>query len=410
MIGTLPFNGNDRFKYIIITPQNNESTFFNQVPMSIVDSLLCLSFISHFPATFIEYFTEWPVSICNYYKNSDYDISYVNEAIINSDFSNYIKELKLGILFISKGVNKNLYMKIRSYSDIPIVVLDAEEQDGFYNLSHDSISKIYKSFSDLLKEKVAKFPFSNVNMPKKIQDIDTNIFPYKAPIAKYLDPLTVTIDRIRGLYFKSGSGIRQIEPASEATHQEYELMADIEIYKALKTIIAEKFLTLYLGFCIENSFDDKDRSVLRSIGLNESLLQEFLLNRDPVKYLSMSEKIIQSLENINFKTNMTLCIPSVNYEYVRAFFSKDIQGKGYNKISKEAFRLSFDMNTYYGLINTEVLNSESEEKREHNYLIALNLISERGIENTFHSLLFVFLTLSHKDPFIRTRNIPSYKL
>lgn len=416
MKGQLPFDGKDRFKYIIITPCKKEketmfnTTYFNQISYSIIDSLMALNFISYFPATFTEFFSEWPYCSCNYYRNSEYDISYLNEVLINENFLDFIENIELGLLFISEGIDEEVIKKILIHSRIPIVMLDLKENDNVFNISKESISKIYNLFYEKIKEKAINLPNNCINMIDNIKSKDTNNIPYISPIAKYLDPLTFTLDRIRGLYSSCGSGIYKIHPVYPKVHEKYENMADEEINKVVKRIIAEKFLILMLGIIEEGSFDSKDEKKLEEIGLSKELLDEFLLKRDNDIYNSISDKIYDNLEYIKFKSNMTICVPSVNYEYIRCFFSKDLIGKEYRKISKEAFRLSYDMNTYYGLLNTEVFIKETEIKKQHNVELAIHLLSQRGAENTFLSLLYVFLTLSHRDPFIRTRNVPASKI
>lgn len=413
MLEIMDYNGLDRFKYFIITPKKrldiNDVTLFNQFDKSIIESMRCLEFISHFPASYNEYFNEWPHRACNYIKNSDYDIKYINEDLLDKKFIEYIKGNQLGIVFLLKGI-KNKTKRLFDNVKIPVILLEEGTDSHFYNLSYESMNDILGLFYNNLKEFAKNIETKQLININHLKRLDTEISPYKAPSAKYLDPLTFTIDRIRGLYIENGEGIVQIQPVTPKLHAEYEKMADLEIKRAVETIISEKFLVLMLGLIAEESFDSKEISKINTLNIDVNLFYEIFDTKDSSLYEELSEEIRKSLNKLTFLTDMIICVPSINYEFARYFFSKDTMGKNYRNISKEAFRVNYDMNTYYGVFDTEKFSNKSEEKSAEDLLLTFKLIGERSVENTFLSFLFVFLALSHRNPFIRCRNIPAKQI
>lgn len=405
-------NRNLRFKYIIVTEKERinsvieEYTVFNLIPNRFINSTSALSIISYFPATLEEFLNEWPISSFSCSVCSEYDICFINESCIEDTFYRYIKEYKkFGILFINKDVREEIVCKLIDNCNMPIVDLNVKRQKACYNIDDDQlITKIYTKLYETVAEEVGKFNLSIEQIGIRVNESKNEA--YAAPIAKYLDPLTITIDKIRGLNVSRGNGIKEIQPVSPQTFIEYENMADAEINKAIKTILAEKFLTTKLISLRDNTITKQDELILNSLGLDKEELNLLLLHNDFNKYQYIAKKIFNNLEKLDFRIEMTLCIPSINYEFIKPVVSE----RKFGDFLSEGLKLQYDMNAYYGLINTKMLKKDNKVNISTKFMCLNYLIGERAKETAFLSYLFLYTTLSQSNPYIRTRNVATSKI
>jgi hypothetical protein len=235
----------------------------------------------------------------------------------------------------------------------------------------------------------------------------TNFRGFKAPSIKFFNPLHTTINRIRGLYStKSHKGLFVQGPTHPGIFKERENEAEHLITKGTKQLIAEKFLTLILGFISEGSFDNSDQNMIANFGILEDDLREIVGKLDFKKYQTAVDKLINQFDSIPLNTDFVICMPSVNYHSL--MLKNNLLKK--DKFPKKILRQVYDFDSYYHMFGSEVYKADSENKRRSNLNLLSELLENRADELEFLSYSFVFYSLSRRNPFIRTRNIPSQRI
>lgn len=117
-------------------------------------------------------------------------------------------------------------------------------------------------------------------------------------------------------------------------------------------------------------------------------------------YLEAVETILNSLERIDYLTDIVLTVPTVNYNLLKK--TNDLLGR--NKISNKILRLIYESSDYRYLLNNNIFN---KRKYKEEYGIFLYLVKERGIELALLSQMSLMYALGRRLPYIRTQNIPS---
>ena len=67
----------------------------------------------------------------------------------------------------------------------------------------------------------------------------------------------------------------------------------------------------------ENSFSKEDEVILEEIGLSRELLLQILEDKGGDVYLEAVETILNSLERIDYLTDIVLTVPTVNYNLLK---------------------------------------------------------------------------------------------
>lgn len=392
------------FKYIIVTPsvQKFHDTLFNRFNKSIIESINFLDFIARLPIDLEELKLGWPLSAARYKNDSKYNIMYLNESILTADllysFSPYI----YGAFFIVDEVSFETIKLIRKHTRLPIVSNKKTSNTMVYDKS--LFTNLYSCWSKNTKE-----IFIEQNKENQFQDYFqlknfTKINCYKAPSTHFIRPLHRTINRLRGLYQDVADGLfMPAEPINPEIFEEREAEADEEILKALKQLIVDRFIALNVGFIAEDSFDGSDEQILNVFGIRKEEIVALYEQKDEHSYQRIEEKLINNFDALNFKTDMVLCFPSVNYKLLMKF--NDLAKK--NKLPKKVLGLMYNSSFYYLLFDPSILDGTSEKRKDFNFASFHYAASERASELALLSSLYTVYSLGKRIPFIRTRNVPS---
>lgn len=390
------------FQYYIIMPHPSTisaDTLFNRFDKNIIDALPYIQLIARLPATLDEYRYDWPISACKVDGNTCYQIHYVFEHNLKESTLELIQQTFFGVIFVLPGIDAVKFNAISSSLRLPIVTMGSTslnalklENDSIFEEIMDAwrISAIYVSE----KLGIGKTMIDDVGIWRNNK---SKLSGFQGISAHFTDPLTFTIDRIRGLYSYSGS----LRYVSKKEMNEKEQEADTEIQRSLKHLLAEKFLAYMLGFIIEESFDEKDRTMCLSVGLTQNTLNDFWSKSDtPYDKLIMS--ILDNFDNLVYESNMVFVFPSVNYYILHKLFIN-------TKIPQKLLRIIFDSDNYYYNIDANLLEN-SQGQRVQNFSTLSSLIYERGKEMAALSSLYVYYSLGQRLPFVRLRNVPSQKI
>lgn len=106
-------------------------------------------------------------------------------------------------------------------------------------------------------------------------------------------------------------------PFDEEAFRKNEEELKEEVLRVVKNFIAEKYLLLIIGLLDENSFSKEDEVILEEIGLSRELLLQILEDKGGDVYLEAVETILNSLERIDYLTDIVLTVPTVNYNLLK---------------------------------------------------------------------------------------------
>jgi hypothetical protein len=392
-------NNFNKFQYFIIMPRNlvSNDTFFNKFDNNIIKSVIILKFISHLPSTWDDYFDEWPSMRNIYEDDSEYSIKYIYEDNIKEKILEIFSGVSLGCIFLLDKIQEELVSEIEILSRMPIVGNGYKKHKKVIPLDQKAVKIVYEKLNEARRdiyEKTNEDMFSKECM--RYNGNKTDIPSYVAPSIKFINPLTATINRMRGLYERIGDGQYQSDILTPDNHLFKESEADREIYKALRQLISEKYLILNLGYSKENIIDDISEFFLNEVGIDKEQLKDFLKSKDTEVYLGLVSKIIKNFNKLNFLTDMVLCVPSVNYKLMKWFTDSDKE----QILPDEILKIFYDSGDYYYIVN-----NIKQYSIEIQYLM-----EERSDENYILSEVYLLYALGKCLPYIRTRNIPTSQI
>lgn len=400
----------DKIPYYIIMPSLDGSiteglflncTFFNRFDSYIVNSCNIRAMIAFLPSSFEELMKPWPLSSCNYTVSSGYQVIYIYEEHVPEIYDE-ISSNPLGCIFIMKNVSEKTIEEIIKHSSLPVVT---EEGKKFRALTFEK-SSIRKMFL-IWEDNINKF-LKNGGIDDKVTIMHINgnksrLQGVYAPSIKFLDPLSTTIDRQRGLYASKMRNIYLVPASNPETQEQKEIEADKLIVDLLRKQICEKFLILHLGFITEGSFDLHDCELFESFGINKKDLDLVATGNNNELFQKLSSRLEDHFDRIHFTTDMIICMPSIN-KYIVDSLNKLL---GKERIPKKILRLFYDNKTYYNSILSEDIFAHDKEKQDNNMMLILELIGEIAKEHAVLTTLPIHYSLTRYNPFIRTRNVPS---
>ncbi|OBY77993.1 hypothetical protein BBG47_18800 [Paenibacillus sp. KS1] len=389
------------FHYFIIMTEEKagKDTIFNRISRNLIGSKMILNTISHLPAWVDEYIGDWP----NATMYMPYDINYQIHYIYESNTLQVVEMFKFtpfGCVFVMENVSAQTIETIRKVTQMP-VVYDGEGMQGVLSLHEPNlVSILHKIWREQTKNWVSSIPLTRRQtwLPNK-----TKIKSLRAPSIAFLDPLTVSIDRIRGLYESTQKRRYKVNPCTADIFKEKEIEADKLINEYIRRILAEKLVTINMGYLQEGSFDDNDRYRLSLINITESNLQEIAKDKDDKRYNRIVDAVLNKWDKVTINSEFVLCVPSINYHLID-MLNKSLKK---DKLPKKLLRQVYDHANYYQVVDATVIEAESEDKKVQNFIQLNGLIIERGNELQFLSSLHVLYSLARRVPYIRTRNVPA---
>jgi len=390
--------------YMIVMPREKKAelpfTLFNRFDSSIVESHYLLRLISHLPASLWELARGWPRSAFHSDIYAYYDFGYTSEANADWWIERYAKGL--GCLFIMDGVSRDVVLKLATQTDYPVVCSGETGVTGTIPLDGNTVRAIMRRWQKTLHSRMRSQGIRPEALPELPDDL-THLPPYPSPSVRMLEPLGAVVDRIRGLYRNAEKGRTASEPHRPDNHAWKENEADTGIIRGVTHIIAEKFLTLKLGFLTENSLDDDDTAELARVGIARADLEAFIRDRDPDSYLKLVGLVLANFEQLTITSDIVLCAPSVNYPLLNA-----VNGLlKMNKIPKKLLRLIYDSSEYYTIVDSTVFEAQSERKQETNTHTLFELVGMRGRELAALSSIGLLYALGGRNPYVRLRNTPT---
>ncbi|MBE2973422.1 hypothetical protein [Priestia megaterium] len=389
------------FKYFIILPTASyrRESIFNRFDYNLLNSVNFLEMIARFPYSISEFKGEWPIPSHNRFDR--YKIYYVFEE--NVDFE-LLSQLIYGAVFVTPNLNSKTIERLITSTYLPII--GSVDNEKIYSLNDQAVSEVYKHW---LKQERYFFEKSESILGLKetevinIESYDSNktsILGYNAPSMHLLNPLTFSINRYRGLYEKVTEGLFIHD---ESDVEKKEILAREKVVESFKQVIVESYLNNVLCSFAGSEIDEKDLNNLRNMGIDSNELKELCESRDNKNYENIVTIMLDNWDKLNYLTDIVLCVPTVNYEMINTINS----AFGSNKIPKKLLKVIYDSATYFYYVNNSVFKSQSLHKEEKNLKQFTELISERGLETSFLSSLYLFYSLAQRAPFVRTSNVPS---
>ncbi|MEK3763450.1 hypothetical protein [Solibacillus sp. FSL K6-4121] len=431
--------------YIIITNRENSTfnftdSYFNRIDDRLLQSTPFFELISHLPYDIKEVNSSW-ITSSNKYVKEFYYIRFIQESNVDELFLSAIKNNSFGCIFILKELSLNsiAITKLIDHSKMPIVSLVDSYHPSIITLTRENTPKVALKIIQHYINVLNNLTNNNINSPFNSKGNTTIFNSLKEIDLKYLNPLTSTIDRIRGLYGFQRKNLtqRNKKPTDSQNLDVREKEADILIIKYFKRIIAEKYILLELGYIEEESFDFEDEFELQQFDITKEELLKLFTTPTSFLYEILVNKVLKKFHVLNFKTNLTLCIPSINNISVEkisdsyGLISKNYTEK-YGFLEKSIYKEIIDYlvdseNYYFGVAwEKKLLNHKFESLSSHlnsiqpkttseiqNLICSIEaikeqfpiLVNERGKEIDFLSKMYVFFTLAQRNPYIRLRPI-----
>lgn len=395
-------NEMDKFYYFIIMPAESSNIFdrqslFNRFSSNIIHSRDFLKIIAYLPSTVDEYFKEWPLSVCNYETDCKNEIVYIYDYNIDDNLLINFSRSSLGCIFVLDDVNSTVLDKIIEISKMPIVSSE-NKSSKVIPFGADVVKEIYSTWNRNLNKVISEQNLKN-NLNYSYIKLEFNKSSLKGitnESSKFLDPINMCIDKLRGSQVGIGSNLYTTEYANGLNNREKEKKADRLLVFTIKRFISEKLILLMLGFIEEGSFDEDDSLILSKLGITKSILDNFLTFRNIQEYEKLCTKVMSNFSQVSLKTDMVICMPSINYLELNEF--NNLLGK--YKWPPKLLKALCDTDVYYEKIDDYVSDKCDID-------LAKNLLKKRGIEKEILSLMYVFYALPRKMPFIRMRNVPT---
>jgi hypothetical protein len=421
-----------------------EDSYFNRFDSRLLETTSILELISYLPFDTRELMNSW-ITSANQYGKDYYYIRFIPEKYITDELLALAKNSPFGCIFLLKGVsfNSTSVATLINSSKMPIVSLDYSKTKDVLTLTHNNTKEValqliegyIRAYERGLEGHNAVSSFNKAGNK-------TNLRSVKEASLKYITPLTRTLDRIRGLYSSTSQNIylRVKNPTTIKNLKSREKEADKLLIKYTKQIIVEKFLLFMLGLLEEESFDEYHEAYLRLFTVSKMELNALLTDFSPGKFSEVTKKISKYFDKLSFKTDMVLCIPSINRQLLDricesyGILSRDFIEQ-YGMVDKgnyyELLDAIMDGNTYYfgveieerltGKILDYIKSVKAEDFKEEKKVVEINhavyriklirdhlnlLMRERTSEIEFLSQLYVLFALAQRIPYLRLRPIP----
>lgn len=389
------------FHYFILMPEERQDkdTFFNRFSSNLIESRSILAFISYLPASVNEYIGDWPHATLEMPNDVNYQVHYVDENSV-LEAVDMFKMSPFGCIFVMENIGTSVVESLRKITKMPIIHVGLEGGGVLSFQEPNLVEKLHLIWGE---QNEAWLSFIPINQRPTWLPNRTRLKSTRAPGIAFLDPLTITIDRIRGLYESTRKKAFEVSPCNPDNFEYKEKEADKLINEAVLRILAEKFITLHLGYLQEGSFNEADTRRLSMAGITESKLAAVLEKTDPHKYNRLVDSVLTHWDQVSFKSEFIICVPSVNY-HMLTLLNDSLKNE---KIPKKVLRQIYDHSYYYQVFEGEVFNADTEEKKMKNLVSLQGLLIERGLELRFLSNLHVLYSLARRVPYIRTRNVPA---
>lgn len=387
------------FKYFIIMKNRKNVTVFNNFDINIVSSASIISFISLLPATIYEYISDWPLSTGGEFiksYNNKYDIIYVYENDIVT-LEKIIKNTIFGCVFLMNDLKSENVRTIMKLTKMPVISQENQKYNKrVLGMNKNAFMRIFRIWDEKLVSRGSKDK--------------TNFAGLKIQTAKFLDPISNVIDRMRGKYFTTGENLYMTKPSGSSNYNEKETEAPILITKNLQQFVSEKMLIELLCYLevqsddwiVSNNFND----LISLHGIRIEELIDLLNRKKWIEYEELTGKIMNTFDELTIIVDMILCIPSINFFVMNEINSMLGKGKYPNKF----VRSIVDQNTYYEVIESNVYSNHDSEREKLLLEHLLRYKIERSKEVTLLSYMYVNYALARRIPFIRGKNVPSFQL
>lgn len=192
--------------YIIITNRENSTfnftdSYFNRIDDRLLQSTPFFELISHLPYDIKEVNSSW-ITSSNKYVKEFYYIRFIQESNVDELFLSAIKNNSFGCIFILKELSLNsiAITKLIDHSKMPIVSLVDSYHPSIITLTRENTPKVALKIIQHYINVLNNLTNNNINSPFNSKGNTTIFNSLKEIDLKYLNPLTSTIDRIRGLY------------------------------------------------------------------------------------------------------------------------------------------------------------------------------------------------------------------
>ncbi|PES65409.1 hypothetical protein CN507_17880 [Bacillus cereus] len=391
------------FKYIIITPKKKieMDTYFNRFDRNIFNSINYLELISMLPIDFYELKFGWPISANRYESNNHYSVQYINESIIDEKTLLYISRYLYGAIFILDGVSEKTISSLVSMVKMPVVTIENFKGCLKYNWNmYEDIFKYWKVSTDELLDNKSKDTQKILSLFQHKNY--TNLNGFDTYSAHFLDPLSRGINRLRGIYLKTSekNNILPPTPITDEAFRKNEYELKVEVLRVVKNFIAEKYLLFMIGLLEEDSLSEEIEVNLKEVGLSKELLAQILKDNGGDSYSAALETLLNSFEKIDYRTDIVLSVPSVNYNLLKK--TNNLLGR--DKISNKILKLIYESSNYRYVIDNGIFNKQKRDEEQNTFFF---LLKERGIEMALLSKMSLMYALGRRLPYIRTQNIPS---